>query len=201
MRAFHNDPEIQAHYLAQVHNHYDADEIIRGVYWDAKSQKGCAVGCVVHQDIDAHRRYEKALGIPQTIAMLQDWMFENMTSRYAKKFPLEFLSAIPLGADLSRVPFQVVDWLESEHDRIEVRAALFNNLIRLGDPGEGNDPADAWPLRDAAHYVSNQMFGAYEKDRDLWIAQSLRPKLLDLLANAPTQRPVLGLDLTSSGYD
>ena len=37
--AFHNDPEIKAKYVARVKAHAEADEIIKGKYWE--DGKGC----------------------------------------------------------------------------------------------------------------------------------------------------------------
>jgi hypothetical protein len=41
LRAFHGDPAIKATYLARVHAHAAADEIVQGKYWEGG--KGCAV--------------------------------------------------------------------------------------------------------------------------------------------------------------
>ena len=99
MKAFHNDPQIKAKYLARVKAHAQADEIIHGKYW--QDGKGCAVGCTVHSS--THSDYETKLGIPQAIARLEDVIFEGLENSEAKRFPAQFLRAIPVGADLSRV--------------------------------------------------------------------------------------------------
>lgn len=100
MKAFHNDPAIKAKYLARVQAHAQADEIIHGVYW--QDGKGCALGCTVHSSM--HSAYETELGIPQAIARLEDVIFEGLENGEAKRFPDQFLRAIPVGADLSGVP-------------------------------------------------------------------------------------------------
>lgn len=57
LKAFHGDKKIKAKYLARVKAHYEADEIISGKYWE--NGKGCAVGCTVEANSNAHDRYPK----------------------------------------------------------------------------------------------------------------------------------------------
>jgi hypothetical protein len=97
--AFHNDPAIKAKYVARVKAHTLADEIRQGFYW--QNGKGCAVGCTIEGN--DHNRYETELGIPQQIARVEDGLFEALSETDAKAFPLQFLEAIPVGADLSMV--------------------------------------------------------------------------------------------------
>lgn len=107
--AFHNDPAVKAHYLARVTAHEEADEIIRGTYWERG--KGCAVGCTIHNPHGGHAAYETELGVPQVLARLEDRIFEGMQSGDSKTFPRRFLSAIPVGADLSLVWPRFAVWL------------------------------------------------------------------------------------------
>lgn len=104
--AFHGKQEVKDKYVARVKAHAEADEIIKGIYW--QDGKGCAVGCTIEGS--EHERYEKELGIPEALAHLEDSMFENLTNGEAKRFPLEFLEAIPVGADLSKIVPQFVIW-------------------------------------------------------------------------------------------
>ena len=104
--AFHNDPKIKEKYIARVKAHAEADEIIKGRYWE--DGKGRAVGCTIEGE--DHNRYEKELGIPAILAHLEDRLFEDMSNEDAMKFPLQFLEAIPVGADLSQVFTKLVIW-------------------------------------------------------------------------------------------
>lgn len=106
MLAFHNDPKIKEKYIARVKAHADADEIVKGIYWE--NGKGCAVGCTIEGS--DHSKYETELGIPEILARLEDGLFEEMSNEDAKKFPLQFLEAIPVGADLSQVFTKLVIW-------------------------------------------------------------------------------------------
>jgi hypothetical protein len=110
--AFNNDQKLKDKYVARVKAHYDADEIVQGVYW--QDGKGCAVGCTLEHDnsgVSIHRRMEDELGIPRMIARLEDRIFEGLSNGEAKKFPLRFLEAITPGADLSLVVPKFFVWL------------------------------------------------------------------------------------------
>lgn len=107
MQAFLNDESVRSAVIAQVVAHAKADEIVKGRYWEGG--KGCAVGRTIHSA--DHALYESALGIPHELARLQDFIFESLPNGEAKSFPLEFLEAIPLGADLSRVWDKFHVWL------------------------------------------------------------------------------------------
>ena len=107
MKSFHGDPKIKEKYLARVKAHLQADEIVKGTYWE--DGKGCAVGCTIHGD--DHYAYERELGIPIQLAHLQDWIFENSPNNEAKNFPVDFLESIPVGANLGLVLPRFFHWL------------------------------------------------------------------------------------------
>ena len=106
MLAYHNDPSIKARYLARVKAHAEADEIIKGRYWEAG--KGCAVGCTIHGS--DHLLYETELGIPARLAHLEDHLFERLPNGEAKKWPYLFLDSIQVGADLLTIWQKWVLW-------------------------------------------------------------------------------------------
>ena len=99
MKAFHNNPLTKEKYINRLKDHYKADEIIQGQYWE--NGKGCAVGCTIHSS--NHLAFETELGIPKVLAKLEDEIFEGLPNELAKEFPLQFLSAINVGADLLKV--------------------------------------------------------------------------------------------------
>lgn len=130
MLAFHSEPAIKEKYLARVRQHLKADQIVQGYgYWI--DGKGCAVGCTVHGD--DHAAYESELGVPQVIAHLEDAIFEGLFKELARLWPEQFLSAIPVGADLSLVWHHFAAWLlrsdlltitDANRDAIDAVAAL-----------------------------------------------------------------------------
>ena len=107
MKAFHNDPAIKKKYLQRLQEHHDLDQIIKGLYW--QDGKGCAVGCTIHDS--KHANYETELGIPESLAHLEDGIFEGLPNDLAMEWPLKFLKAIPVGADLSLVASKFLHWL------------------------------------------------------------------------------------------
>jgi len=107
MKAFHGKQEIKDEYIKRLQDHYDADEIVKGVYWE--DGKGCAVGCTLHSD--DHKAYEVELGIPEVLARLEDSIFEGLSPKDAKEFPLNFLNAVNVGSDLSQVGDKFLHWL------------------------------------------------------------------------------------------
>ncbi len=129
MLSYHSDPAIKAKYLARVEGHAEADEIIKGRYWEAG--KGCAVGCTIHGD--SHADFETELGIPRILAWLEDVIFEGLPNRLAKTWPERFLSSIEPGKDLSRVAWQLLHWILTD-----------------GHPGDLDHPAVADAVRQCA---------------------------------------------------
>jgi hypothetical protein len=56
-------------------------------------------------------RYEADLGIPEVLACLADMVLERLPDEEAKRFALEFVDAVPVGADLSSVWPAIARWL------------------------------------------------------------------------------------------
>ena len=119
MLAFHNDKEIKQKYIDRVRAHMIADEIIKGLYWE--NGRGCAVGCTIHGS--DHQKYEDELGIPTVLARLEDSIFEGLPNHLSKMWPLEFLEAIEVGADLSWIWPKFVIWLMTDKEHGVIRFA------------------------------------------------------------------------------
>jgi hypothetical protein len=142
--AFHGDPALKAFYLDRLRSHVREGEIVQGVSrWTAG--KGGVIGCTVHSN--DRSRYEPDLGIPAEVASLEEIIFERLPEEEAKRFSLEFLGAVPVGADLSFVWPAIARWLLIDPDcgiirfaqTAETRAAiqrvadLYARVLR-GDP-------------------------------------------------------------------
>jgi hypothetical protein len=119
MQAYHNNESVKQLYLDRVAAHEAADEVVQGLYWE--NGKGCAVGCTIHSD--QHSDYPELLGVPEDLAWLQDTIFEGLTPERAKTFPREFLAAINVGADLSKVGNRFMVWLLIDPDHGVVQYA------------------------------------------------------------------------------
>jgi hypothetical protein len=91
--------------------------LVRGTYGiqlpDGR-RVGCAVFCTVGSS--SHAAYEDQLGIPRVIARLEDGIFEGLPADRFKEWPLEFLEAIPVGADLSMVWPAFAVWLMTDEE-------------------------------------------------------------------------------------
>ncbi len=118
--AFHGDRARKAFYLDRLRSHVRRDEIVQGaVRWTAG--RGGVIGCTVHSHDRA--RYEPDLGIPAELASLEEIIFERLPAEEAKRFSLEFLEAVPVGADLSFVWPAIARWLLIDPERGIIRLA------------------------------------------------------------------------------
>ena len=156
--AFHGDPAIKERYLARVRTHRAADDIIRGTYGRAEGAsgwRGCAVGCTLHGE--NHAAYEGELGIPRALAHLEDTLFERMPLESAPDWPVEFLEAIPIGADLSLVVWQLLsrgirDLLRFATEA--TRPAMERVLSEVLEPKARGEEINADAAADAAAYAA-----------------------------------------------
>ena len=123
LQAYHGSEWNKVAILAQLRRHAEADEIIKGQYWE--NGKGCAVGCTIHSG--KHAEYEPRFGIPEMIARLEDVIFEGLPNGESKKWPIDFMSAITPGADLSCVGWQFLHWLLTDE---KVNPGINHPLVR-----------------------------------------------------------------------
>jgi hypothetical protein len=106
--AFHGNAAVKAFYLHRLRKHIRADELVQGVFAGRCGKSG-VIGCTIHAT--DYSRYEVDLGIPEVLAHLEEIIFERLPDDEAKRFAVEFLEAIPVGADLSLVWPAVAHWL------------------------------------------------------------------------------------------
>lgn len=97
--SYHNSPALKAKYLARVQDHRRKGRLVQGVGW--LRDKGCAVGCTLGGYDPS--RYPLELGVPEQLAYLEDQLFELLPAEEAMQWPEHFLTAIPVGVDLSGV--------------------------------------------------------------------------------------------------
>ena len=107
MRAFTNTPVTKEQLLASLKAHAAKDNFATGHYWEDFTQSGCGIGCSIHDfapgEEKDHTMYETLFGIPTELAVLEDQIFEKLHSPvHRKRWPLEFIHAIPEGADLNQ---------------------------------------------------------------------------------------------------
>jgi hypothetical protein len=115
--------------LKEIEKHRKADQIVQGTYGKKNGQwRGCAVGCSIHSinnlkntryQTGNHSVYEKELGIPEWLARLEDTIFEGLPVEDAKKWPGQFIKAIPENVDLEPVKWKFSVYLMKENiDRV-----------------------------------------------------------------------------------
>ena len=130
MKAFVDTEVTKEQLLANLERHAREDRFRSGFYWTADEfergddpafageWKACAVGCtlidyrpeMVKDETISHMRlhseYEVLFGIPADLAALEDLIFENLgfdDPDRLKEWPLQFVRAIKVGADLEKV--------------------------------------------------------------------------------------------------
>jgi len=99
MKAFHGDLALKQKYIDQIKSHMDADEIIKGKYWE--DGKGGSIGCVLHSSY--HEDYEDLIGLPVWFAYLQDEIFKRLPNIESKEFTLRLFKAINVDSDLEKI--------------------------------------------------------------------------------------------------
>jgi hypothetical protein len=87
--------EIKDIYVARAMAHQAADDFEKGHYWDGK--KGCAVGCLAHDDDKPHETLARELNTPKFIFHLADKIFEGLPLDQSKQWPVDFMQAMPVG--------------------------------------------------------------------------------------------------------
>jgi hypothetical protein len=110
LKAFHGDKSLKSALVKEIKWHKAQDKIIQGTY--ETDGKYCAVGCSIHSlnvkkgttfSPSDHTIYETQLGIPESLARLEDLIFEGLPKDKCADFPLKFIQAIPVGANLAMV--------------------------------------------------------------------------------------------------
>ncbi len=112
--------------LTEIKKHEDADQFIQGTYGEGSGDnfRGCAVGCSIDSinrikgitlDPSDHAAYEKQLGIPEWLARLEDRIFEGLPVALARKWPMRFTRAIPVGVDLEPLKWHFTAFLLQEN--------------------------------------------------------------------------------------
>jgi hypothetical protein len=168
--AYPGGAATKAAILAQIRAHRLADQIVKGEYWE--DGKGCAVGCTIHSS--DHAEYETRFGIPQTLAWLEDRIFEGLPNAEAMLWPERFMDAINVGADLSRVGWEFLHWVLTDSTiNPEINHPLVRDVVKQcadvlvpltkGQPIDEIAAADAWDASRAASMAASISSRAVQK--------------------------------------
>jgi hypothetical protein len=189
MKAFTNTTVTKSEFLKELKKHQSADAFLRGTYSHIEKNKvgnfrGCAVGCSLHSvarvkklknvKYGDHKAYEEHLGIPEWLARVEDRIFEGVSNERAKTWPVEFASAIPIGADLEKVkgPFLCMIMRRSltrfDHTKFtKVKAAIEETIACWENPL--STPEDFQKARDNAFAAKR---GAVAAAAAAWAAEA-----------------------------
>ena len=107
MKAFTGTKVSKDQLLASLRKHREQDDFQPGHYWQEYTGTGCGVGCSIHDFAPGeerdHDQFEGLFGIPAELAVLEDDIFEHLHSeKHRQEWPLEFILAVPVGADLDK---------------------------------------------------------------------------------------------------
>jgi hypothetical protein len=139
--------------LKQLRLHRQLDQIVQGTYWEGNGEgKGCAVGCLTHDPHGGHSQFPDRWGIPVQLAYLIDHIFESLAVEESKDWPVRFMSAIPVGKDLSRVWDRFCVWMLKDLVPIagenivvlEQMILLFERAIAGDEPNDTEWTWAAW---------------------------------------------------------
>ena len=184
-------------FVKELKNHQKLDAFIKGKY-DSGDGKGCAVGCSLmsvakinneHFAKDNHSLYEKYLGIPEWLARVEDTIFEGVSLKRSKTWPVEFAQAIPIGVDLESIKSKLMivvmkrNLKNFDHDKYPQVKSAIDNVIKLWkrkDIGSQDWQETAYAA-DAARYAAYAAAGnaadvaryaAYAADVDRYAADA-----------------------------
>jgi hypothetical protein len=117
MLTFKNDPTIKDALVSRMKKHIELDELVKGA--TGQDGKGCTVWCALNNgDMNHgynHAAFESILGLPEWLARLQDTIFEGLSVEDAKWFSSQWVTAIPVGRDITRVKWKFCAFIMKEN--------------------------------------------------------------------------------------
>ena len=107
--AFFGEQGLKDLVMEQLREHRRLDQIVQGRYWE--HGKGCNLGCLTHNNNNAHEAAERMFGIPQRIGYWLEAVFECLPKEDCAAWVIDSAEAIPVGADLSLAHHELAYWL------------------------------------------------------------------------------------------
>ena len=122
--SYHNDPELKAATIATVKAHRDADRLVQGTGAEGEDDnfRGCAVGCTIGEY--DHAAYEDRIGVPAVLAQYEDAIFEGLPGSEALDWPVDFLQAVPVGANLRPISHRFAAWMLRDSNLLDLQEEL-----------------------------------------------------------------------------
>ena len=188
------DSKTKAKYMRRLRRHAELDQIVQGIGFDGN--RGCAVGCTLNAY--DHEAYERELGIPEVFARLEDRLHEGMPLKDARKWPIRFLSAVPVSADIRPVLWRWFVWFLTEEcpSASGTRVAALYARLLTGSAVEEREWRDA-----AAYaYADADAYAAYAAaGRDAAAARAARAAYA--AARAAAYAAAYAYDAAAYAYD
>lgn len=97
--------------------HRTADHFIANNYFDARTGKGCGIGCGIETinrllglslKYDSHTDLANALGWPVWLCRMEDRIFEGLPPLERSAWPVDLATAVPEGVDLEPALNQIL---------------------------------------------------------------------------------------------
>ncbi len=120
-------------FVNEMKRHQRLDNLTKGTY--GHGVKGCAVGCGIssinklkslHLRWSDHSQFETYLGIPEWLARVEDVIFQGVSLKRSKKWPVEFSQAIISGVDLNQIKIPFITMILNSN--IEVQECLLKGI-------------------------------------------------------------------------
>ena len=171
MQAFHNDPALKSQLLERLKTYAEAGAIINAEnVW--KDGKGSPSGCLLQDGGLAS--WPERTGMPRAFGAAIDAVARNLGSpEAAGRFAVEWLDAVPVGADMCSVAHALIGWLLTDDEYGIQRLAATEaaeevvrrvaELHRRGAAGEVPTAAEWGAARTAAMAVSDTCEKGTEK--------------------------------------
>ena len=165
LSAFHGKKKEKEFYVNRLIHHRKLEHLTQGVGWETGAEtKACAIGCLLEEY--NHTLGPDQLGLPEWLLRLCDFLFEKLPAKDANKFAIDWVKAIPEGANVEPVKHQLAIWRidlslkrlagNKEPYAIECRNAL--NLVR------------AWHISGGVESAESASAAAWSAARSAWSA-------------------------------
>lgn len=150
------------HLIEMAQEHQEADRYLQGKWWD--QGKGCSLGCMFHSDVlnpkadNYFAAAERATGIPYTINLFQERIFEWLPAHEANLWTLQFYRLRPSEKDLSQVVDRLMLWILDDELR---RPKTWEKITKFADCAAAvENVADLYRRKISGESISFGMWSA-----------------------------------------
>ena len=157
-------------FIKEIKWHKEQDAFIKGTYTEGNKNnfRGCAVGCSIYSinkllgtayDYGEHIDMAETLQIPEWLVRLEDKIFEGLSEKDSKEWPLRFSEAINVGADLDKIKPAFLVYVLESMPKSPISSKAVNRAIALWKRDDLY--SDAWKKESRAVYDTAANAAAY----------------------------------------